>query len=394
MWLTQILTVSIFNLRNLKERLGPSLATVVGVAGVVLVVIGVLSVGVGFEKTLRSTGGPENVIVMRAGANDELSSGLILEQTKLISDKAEVARNANGPIASAELYVIIDLPKKGAGTPANVPLRGISPAAYDVRDNFEILEGRRFEPGRNEVIVGTAASNQFEGLRIGDEIASGENSWKVVGIFSTGGTVEDSEIWCDARVLQPAYRRGSSFQSVHLKLDSAESFQSFKDSLSSDPRLSVKAVREGEYWAGNSAVLTTTVRVVAILIGGLMGFGAVFGALNTMYTAVSARTREIATLRALGFGTSPVIVSVLVEAVVLASLGGAVGAGLAYFMFNGVQTATMNWQTFSQVAFAFEVTPELMGGGFLYALLMGAVGGLFPAMRAARMPVATALREL
>jgi putative ABC transport system permease protein len=394
MWLTQVLTVSVFNLRNLKQRVGPSLATVVGVSGVVLVVIGVLSIASGFERTMTSTGDPENVIVMRAGANDEMSSGLILEQTKLVAEKAEVARNERGPIASAELYVIIDLPKRGKGTPANVPLRGISPEAYDVRGNFEIVEGRKFEPGRNEIIVGESAVTQFDGLHVGDEIRSGENAWRVVGIFTTGGTVEDSEIWCDARVLQPAYRRGNSFQSVHLRLNDGEDFQAFKDGLSRDPRLSVHAVSEAAYWTGNSSLLTATLRGAALLIGGLMGLGAVFGALNTMYTAVSARTREIATLRALGFGTSPVVVSVLVEALCLAAVGGVLGAGVSYVLFNGVQTATMNWQTFSQVAFAFEVTPSLMVGGFLYALLMGLVGGFFPAVRAARLPVATALRGL
>ena len=390
MWLTQVFTVSLFNLQNIKQRLGSSLATVVGVTGVVLVVIGVLSIGVGFENTMSSTGGPENVIVMRAGSSDEMSSGLLLEQTRLVSEKPTVARNESGPIASAELYVIIDVPKRGAGTGANVPLRGVSRQVYDVRPSFEIIDGRRFEPGKNEIIVGQAASTQFEGLGIGGELVTGENIWKIVGIFTTGGTVEDSEIWCDAKVLQPAYRRGSSYQSIHLRLQDADLFQDFKDSLSEDPRLSVKALRESEYWSSNSGALKAMVTVMAVLIGGLMGCGAVFAALNTMYTAVSSRTREIATLRALGFGTSPVVISVIVEALCLSTIGGVVGSALAYILFNGVQTATMNWQTFSQVAFDFEVTPILMVGGILYALVMGLVGGFFPAMRAARMPVATA----
>lgn len=393
-WLNQVVAISLFNLKNLPARWGPSLATVFGVAGVVLVFVGVLSIGVGFEKTMTSTGDPENVLVLRGGANDEMSSGLTLEMTKLVADKAGIARGEAGPLASAELYVIVDLPKRGPGTPANVPLRGVSPAAFEVRREFRIVDGRKFDRGKNEIIVGEAAREQFEGLELGSEQKWGENVWTVVGVFSTGGTVEDSEIWADAVVVQQAYNRGSTFQSVHARLEDAGYFKTFEEDLTSDPRLSVSVKRETEYWTSQSTGLVELVRILGGAIGALMGFGAVFAALNTMYTAVSARTREIATLRALGFGASPVVVSVLVEAVFLAAAGGLLGAGLSYELMNGVQTSTINWQTFSQVAFAFEVTPALMAGGFVYALVMGLVGGFFPAVRAARLPVATALREL
>jgi putative ABC transport system permease protein len=394
MWLSQVLTVSWFNLRNLKERLGSSLATVVGVAGVVLVFVAVLSIASGFQKTLASTGDPTSVIVMRSGSTDEMSSGLSHEETRIVGDGPGVLRNERGALASAELFVIVDAPRRGSDTPANVPLRGVSPTAFDVRGNVEIVAGRRFEAGRNEIIVGAGAAAQFAGFEIGAEHRWGESSWTVVGVFSTGGTVEDSELWCDAKVLQPAYRRGNSYQSVHLRLESPEAFKTFKDSLTRDPRLNVTVLNKAEYHAGNSTALSTMIRVLGGVIGLLMGFGAVFGALNTMYTAVSARTREIATLRALGFGASPVVISVIFESLVLAALGGTVGAALAYVLFNGFQTATLNWQTFSQVAFAFAVTVPLMVGGFVYALFMGLVGGLFPAVRAANLPVATALREL
>ncbi|HEX9731434.1 MAG TPA: ABC transporter permease [Thermoanaerobaculia bacterium] len=394
MWLSQVLTVSWFNLRNLKERLGSSLATVVGVAGVVLVFVAVLSIASGFQKTLASTGDPTSVIVMRSGSTDEMSSGLSHEETRIVGDGPGVLRNERGALASAELFVIVDAPRRGSDTPANVPLRGVSPTAFEVRGNVEIVAGRRFEAGRNEIIVGAGAAAQFAGFEIGAEHRWGESSWTVVGVFSTGGTVEDSELWCDAKVLQPAYRRGNSYQSVHLRLESPAAFKTFKDSLTRDPRLNVTVLNKAEYHAGNSTALSTMIRVLGGVIGLLMGFGAVFGALNTMYTAVSARTREIATLRALGFGASPVVISVIFESLVLAALGGTVGAALAYVLFNGFQTATLNWQTFSQVAFAFAVTVPLMVGGFVYALFMGLVGGLFPAVRAANLPVATALREL
>jgi putative ABC transport system permease protein len=394
MWLSQVLTVSWFNLRNLKERLGSSLATVVGVAGVVLVFVAVLSIASGFQKTLASTGDPTSVIVMRSGSTDEMSSGLSHEETRIVGDGPGVLRNERGALASAELFVIVDAPRRGSDTPANVPLRGVSPTAFEVRGNVEIVAGRRFEAGRNEIIVGAGAAAQFAGFEIGAEHRWGESSWTVVGVFSTGGTVEDSELWCDAKVLQPAYRRGNSYQSVHLRLESPAAFKTFKDSLTRDPRLNVTVLNKAEYHAANSTALSTMIRVLGGVIGLLMGFGAVFGALNTMYTAVSARTREIATLRALGFGASPVVISVIFESLVLAALGGTVGAALAYVLFNGFQTATLNWQTFSQVAFAFAVTVPLMVGGFVYALFMGLVGGLFPAVRAANLPVATALREL
>ncbi len=393
-WITQVFTISWFNLKNIMERRGSSAATIVGVTGVVFVFIGVLSMAFGLQKTFESTGGSDNVIIMRAGSTDEMSSGLDGESARIIGDSPGILRNEAGPVASAELYVIVDVPKKGTTTEANVPLRGVSPAAFDVRERFEMVAGRRFDTGRNEIIVGAAAAGQFEGLELGSEHRWGESTWKVVGIFTNDGTVEDTEIWCDAKVLQPAYRRGNSYQSVHARLTSAAELQTFEDTLTTDPRLNVNVQPESDYYAGMSTALTGLIKVMGVVIGLLMGVGAVFGALNTMYTAVSARTREIATLRALGFGSSPVVISILIEAAILAAVGGVLGAGLAYAFFNGVQTATLNWQTFSQVAFAFTVTLPLMVGGFLYALLMGFVGGLFPAIRAARMPVASALREL
>jgi putative ABC transport system permease protein len=285
------------------------------------------------------------------------------------------------------------LPKRSTGTPANVPLRGVQPEAFAARPELSIVEGRRFEPGRNELIVGRAAQREFE-LQSGTSVRWGEHTWAIVGVFEANGAAAESEIWADARVLQPAYRRGNSFQSVRAKLESINSFDKFKDALTTDPRLKVTVVRESDYYAEQSTVLHSIVRTIGYGIAVLMGIGAVFGAINTMYSAVAARTREIATLRALGFGASAVMVSVLVEAILLSLVGGVLGGALAYFAFDGFTTATMNWQSFSQVAFAFAVTPALLIQGIVSAAVMGLLGGLFPAIRAARLPIVTALREL
>ena len=394
-WLRQVVAVTLFSLSSVRQRLGSSLVVVVGVAGVVMVLIGVLSVASGFRQTLSSTGDPENVIVLRAGSEAEMNSGLSLESTRVISDAPELARLDGRPLASAELYVIVDIPKISTGTTANVPLRGVDPEmAYGVRGEVNLVAGRPFGAGRNEVIVGRAAAVEFAGLELGDVLDVGQGQWVVVGHFDTGGTVADSEIWADARVLQPAFRRGSSFQSVHARLGNAEDFDAFKDRLTSDPQLEVEVLQESAYYAAQSQAFTFFITLLGGLVGGLMGIGAIFGALNTMYTAVSSRSREIATLRALGFGSGPVLVSVMVEAMLLAAVGGLVGAGLAYGLFHGYQAATLNFQTFSQMAFGFAVTPQLMILGISYALVMGFLGGFFPALRAARLPVATALREL
>jgi putative ABC transport system permease protein len=297
-------------------------------------------------------------------------------------------------VASAELFVIIDLPKKSTDTSANVPMRGIEPVALQVRDEAAIVEGRMLEFGTNEIIVGRGASAQFAGLTLGSEVRSGQNTWQVVGIFEANGGVAETEIWVDARVLQGAYRRGNSYQTVLVRLDSSDTFDVFRDWLTSNPQVNVQVRRETEYYAQQSQALSSLIRGVGFVVAALMGIGAVFGAILTMYTAVSTRAREIATLRALGFNSTAVVVSVLAESVVLGAIGGTIGGIAAYLAFNGYQTSTMNFQTFSQVAFAFQVTPVLLVTGLVYALAMGLVGGLFPAIRAARLPIPSALREL
>ena len=392
-WLSQVWSVTLFALRTLPQRRGASLATIVGIAGVVAVLVGVLSIAEGFRAAMSITGPDDIALVLRSGADTEMTSGLGREEARLISDAPGIARGADGAVASAELFVIINLPKRTTGTDANVPLRGIGPVGVQVRGNVTMVEGRAFERGRNEVIVGAGAARAFAGLDMGKTVRVGQNDWTVVGIFTAEGGASESEIWTDAAVLQPAYQRGDSFQSVYAKLASQESFTTFKDALTADPRLKVKVVRQGEYLAEQSTMLTEFIRGIGVFVAGLMALGAIFGALNTMYSAVAGRTREIATLRALGFGPFPIVLSVMIESVTLAVIGGAVGAALAYIAFNGFTASTINWQTFSQIAFAFAVTPELLVTAIIWAAAIGLVGGLFPAIRAARLPIASALRE-
>jgi len=323
-----------------------------------------------------------------------MTSGLSREETRLIADAPGLVRTEDASLASAEMFVIISLPKRSSGTDANVPLRGVEPAAFQVRKSFKIFSGRNFQPGRNEVIVGSGAAREFAGLEIGKQLDVGGNRWEVVGIFTCNGGVAESEIWTDAGVLGPAYKRGDNFQAVYARLKSPEAFQEFKDALTSNPRLNVKVLRQTDFYAEQSTAVTGFIRTIGVFIAGLMALGAIFGALNTMYSAVSARTREIATLRALGFGASPVILSILIESVVLGTMGGVLGAGAAYLAFDGFQAATINWQTFSQVVFAFSVTPALLTQAIVWAVLIGLIGGIFPAIRAARLPIAAALRDV
>ena len=392
--LKQLLAVTFLNLRTIPQRLGSSTVAVIGIAGVVIVFVAVLSIAEGFRKTMAGTGSASTAMIMRGGADTELSSILMRDSVDIVKQAPGIAPGATGPMASAELFVIVDLPKKSTGTAANVPIRGVQPEAVATRETLRIVEGRMFEFGRNEVIVGRAAQGQFAGLDVGSRISAGSNDWEIVGAFDADGSVAESEIWVDASVLQSAYRRGSTYQSVIAKLESAEAFDGFKAALTSDPRLDVQVVRESEYYAEQSVMLSNLITTIGYLIAFLMGIGAVFGAINTMYNAVASRTREIATLRAIGFGSMPVVASVIGEALTLAAVGGLIGGVIAYIAFNGYQTATMNFQTFSQVAFSFAVTPALLVQGLVFALVMGFVGGLFPAIRAARLPIVTALREL
>jgi putative ABC transport system permease protein len=386
-WLSQVFAIALFNLRSLPQRLGTAISAAVGIAGVAAVLVGVLAIAQGFRRSMTISGTPDTAIVLRSGADSEMTSNLSREEARLISDAP------GAKAASAELFVIIDLPKRSTGTSANVPLRGVGTAAFEVRSDITMLQGRRFELGKNEVIVGAGAARAFAGLDMGQRIKIGTNTWDVVGMFTAGGGLAESEIWTDAAVLQPAYNRPEGYQSVYAKLSSADAYDAFKDALTTNPQLKVKVARLSEHYAEQSTMTSDFITTVGVFIAVMMALGALFGALNTMYSAVSARTREIGTLRALGFGTGPVVISVLTESLVLALIGGLLGAGLAYLAFDGYQAATMNFQTFSQVTFAFRVTGPVVLAAMVGSAVLGLIGGLLPAFRAARLPIATALRE-
>jgi putative ABC transport system permease protein len=392
-WIAQVTSITLFNLRSMMQRKGSAAAAIFGIAGVVLVFVAVLSIAQGFQRAMTASGREDTAIVLRSGANAEMMSGLSREETRVIAETAGVARSSLGQVASPELFVIIDLPKRSTGTTANVPLRGVEEAAFEVRDGLQIIEGRSFAWGRNEVIAGIGAAREFAGLDLGGSIEVGGQQWAIVGIFEDGGGISESEIWTDARLLQSAYRRGDSFQSVYARLQSADSFSEFRDELSTDPRVNVTASRQTDYYSEQSTLVSAIITGLGTLVAAMMAVGAMIGAFNTMYTAVSARTREIGTLRALGFKAGPVVVSVLIESVVLAIIGGFLGGALAYLVFDGFRAATINWQTFSQVAFTFAVTPALLMQGAILAAFIGLIGGLVPAIHAARLPVVDALRR-
>jgi putative ABC transport system permease protein len=393
-WFLQVVSITKFGLMSLPQRRGSAAATVIGIAGVVAVLVGVLSIAAGFKQAMTVSGSPDGAIILRSGADSEMVSVFPRAETRIIADTPGIARTDQGPLASAELFVIIDLPKISTGTDANVPLRGVEPAAFQVRENLKIVEGRKFDWGKNEVIVGRGAVREFAGLQVGSTIKVGRYEWPVVGIFSADGGAAESEIWTDAKVLQDAYHRGDSFQSVSVRLNSAAAFQAFKDALTSNPQLNVQVMRQTDYYAQKSQTMTRLVNTLGYVIAFLMALGAVFGALNTMYSAVAVRSREIGTLRALGFGGGAVVVSLLLESMLLALVGGVIGGALAYVAFNNFHTSTMNFQSFSQVTFAFRVTPALLVRGIAWAAVIGLIGGLFPAIRAARIPITVALREL
>ena len=394
-WLAQIGAVTVMNLRNMRERLSSTLVALLGVTGVVTVVVGVLSINEGFRAVLQRAGAEDVVVVLRGGATDEMTSGFGQDATRVIADAAQIARDGARPIASAELYVIVDVPMKSTRTPAYVPLRGVTAAAAPaLRQGFEITAGRMFTPGTFEIIVGRGAAEEFAGLDVGQTLQAGTSAWKVVGHFRDRGSIAESEIWTDAPVLQGVYNRGTSYQSVRAQLTSARDFQAFKDGLTTDPRLNVRVFTERAYYEEQSRTMTAVVGSIGMVIAVLMGLGAIFAAVNTMYSAVSARAREIATLRALGFGRLPVVVSVLAEAALIGLAGGVLGMAIAYFAFNGLRASTLNLQSFSQITFAFTVTPQLAVQGMEYALVLGLFGGLFPSIRAARQPIVRGLREL
>lgn len=392
--LRQVFAITLLNLRNIPQRIGSSVVAIVGVAAVVLVFAAVLSMAKGFERTMLSAGAEDTAIILRSGSTSELNSGLSNDQVLIVANAPGVLKDGDSSVMSAELYVVVDVKKRSTLTDANVPFRGIQGGAFDVRDGVSIAEGRMFEEGRNELIVGRAAQQEFAGLDVGSTIRFGQTEWTVTGVFEAGGSVSESELWTDVRVLQNAYRRGNSFQSVRVRLEDAASLASLEQALADDPRIDADVLSEREYYSSQAQGLSRFIRLIGYPLTILMAIGAVFGALNSMYSSVSVRGKEIATLRALGFGPLPVLVSTMAESTLLALIGGLLGGIAAYLAFNGFQVSTLNGPSFSQVVFDFAVTPDLLAQGLYAALIIGIAGGILPAIRAARLPVAQALREL
>lgn len=375
---------------SLPQRWGASLVIVIGIAGVVGVLVAMLAMGEGFKATLEQTGSTDSAIILRAGSQAETNSVITRDQAPLISALPGIAHGPDGkPLASPELSQVVNLPSKADGSDANVQFRGIGPEGWAIRPNVRIIEGRRFNPGLRELVVGVGAKRQFRGLEVGRQLKLANQMWTVVGVFEAKDS-HDSELWTDADVLGPAYQR-QAFQSMTVKLDGKTGFKQLKAALAADPRLKLDVDTTRNYYGKQSEGLTKLIKILGSVIGAIMAIGAVFGALNSMYAAVAGRAREIATLRALGFRSLPVVTAVMLETMLLALLGGVLGALIAWVVFNGYTVSTLG-NNFSQVVFQFKVSPALAWTGLKWALGIGLVGGLFPALRAARLPVTEALR--
>lgn len=384
----------VYNVRSVRQRWNSAVVAVLGIAGTVGVFVAMLSLAKGFKATLVASGSASNAIVLRTGSTNEMDSSITLEQVKAIEDKPGIARGQDGPLVTPEVVVIRNFQLRSTGTDANVQVRGVSPKALEVRNQVRIIEGRFFHPGLFELVVGHNAIHTYNGLELGNNIKFGGATWKVVGVMDAGGSAFDSEVWADSSVLDQIYHYPQDiFRSVTVRLTSPDALQKFKDAITSDPRMQVGVTREVEYYDKESRALTSMITVLGGIVAIIMGLGAVCGALNTMYSAVAERGREIATMRALGFGGGSVVFSFIIESLLISLVGGLIGC-IAVLPLNGLTTGTINWQTFSHLAFAFKITTPLLVAGVIFALIMGFLGGVFPALRAARRPVAAALRSL
>ncbi len=385
----------IYNVRSVKARWTSTIVAILGIAGTVGVFVAMLSLARGFKATLVASGSAGNVLALRAGSPTEMMGGITLDSVKLVQDKPGVARDQNGaPLVTQEVVGVVPFPLISTGTDANVQVRGVSPNVLNIRDFVKIDQGRMFRPGLSELVVGKNASKTYAGLKLDDTVNMGGGKWKVVGVFDARGSAFDSEVWCDSKILNEVLKRPDNvFQSATIHLTSPAAFNEFRDAVTKDPQLNLDVTTEVDYYAKQSRTMTTLITVLGGLVAFIMAIGAVFGALNTMYSAVAERGREIATMRAVGFGGGSVVFSFLVEALLISFVGGVLGC-LAVLPLNGLTTQTLNFQTFSNLAFAFKITFDLLIGGVIFALVMGVLGGIPPAIRAASRPVAATLRAL
>ena len=392
-FIRQVLLVTNMNLRSILERSGSSLVIIVGIAGSVAVMVSLLAMAEGLSSTISSTGEEDRVIILRDGSSSELSSGVAMTELDTVSSSPGIKSIDGEPMIAGELFAIIDLKKKGAESTSNLPIRGVQPASFKIRPEVEIVEGRNFTTGTAEIIVGKGANNQYEGLEIGDQIKVRDSFATVVGIFSSNGNVHESEIWADLAAAQGLFRRGASASSMILRLNSPDSFDEVGLFVESYPNLELKVQSESDFYENQSSG-ADLIKVFGQVVGYIMAIGAVFAALNTMYSAVSTRLVEIGTLRALGFKGTTVLLALLIEALLLATIGGLLGGAIAYLLFNGYTVSTLAGASFSQTAFAFAVTGEIIQQGLTLALFVGFIGGVFPAWNAARRDITEALRSI
>lgn len=381
----------IYNIRSVWHRPATSLATALGIAFVVLTFVGMLALANGFQAALVSTGRDDNVLLLRQGADGEISSAISRDHAAILRAFPDVARLPDGSaIATADVFVVVSKPRMN-DTETNMPVRGVGPEATAVRDEVRIVRGRMFEPGRAEVIVGTGLVGRMRDVELGDRLRFGQQDFTVVGHFEARGGAFESEVWGDAETLMPVFR-GPVYQTMTLRLADAAGFDALKSRVEADPRLQLQVKRESDFFAEQAGMLSTVLRFIAIFVTAIMAVGAVFGAVNTMDSMVASRTREIALLQTLGFRGRSVMASFLIEAVFLALIGGVLGCLLA-LPINGITTSTTNWQSFAEITFAFRVTPAILLQGLAFAAVMGFLGGLLPARRAARLTAAVGLRR-
>lgn len=389
--LLQVIAVTSINLKSLPQRRWLSLSTVIAVALVVIVLLAFLAMANGFQRTIAGSGADDIAIVLRAGSQAEINSTVSRDQVRLIEDGPGIARGAAGkPLISPELYLVVDGLKRTTKTKANLPLRGIGEQGATLRNGITVTAGRMFNRGSNEIVVGKALQREFDGFDVGSTVAFGTTRWTVVGVFEAGGSVFESEIWADLPVVQSLFNRNNIFQTIRVRLTGPAALSELKSYSDNDPRLKLDVKSEAAYFAEQASQTSDLIQKLGWPLAIAMAFGALAGALNTMYSSVAARATEIATLRAIGFGGFPAFVGTLSESLVLAALGGMLGAAATYFIFDGITASTLGGN-FTQVVFSFQLSPALIGQGVAMALVVGLIGGLFPAVRAARMPIVTGL---
>jgi len=390
----QILAITGMNIRTILQRSGASIVIIIGIAGSVAVMVSLLAMAEGLSKTIASTGQEDRALIFREGSNSEMSSGIAMTDLAIIENTQGIKKSEDGPMIAAEIFTIIDLKKKGAVDTSNLPLRGVQEMSFKIRPELKIIEGKNFFPGKGEIIVGKGAANEYEGLELGNKIKIRDSEWTVVGIFSTGGDVHESEIWADLAVTQGAFRRGASASIAIVQMEENASITDLGATLELDPRLDLKVQGEVDFYEEQSSGASSLIQVFGYTVAVIMAIGAVFAALNTMYSAVSTRLVEIGTLRAVGFHGSSVLFALMIESMFLALLGGLLGAGLSYLIFNGYTVSTLASVSFTQTAFDFAVTGEIIGQGLILALIVGFLGGVLPARRAATQDITEALRAI